>query len=88
MLNATDADPEVVADVVRYGTCETAIALAELDVRLRLRKEPARSAQKQLVLCNATLFPHIYCIFRRIVALFIGIALPERAYSGLQRVKT
>ena len=37
LLNATDADSEVVADFVRYGACETAIAPAELDAWLRFR---------------------------------------------------
>ena len=88
LLNATDANPEVVADLVRYRTCETAIASTELDAWLRFRKEPARCVQKPLVLCNATLFPHIKRILCRVAALFIGIASVERTYAGLQRIKT
>ena len=88
LLNATNADTVVVADLARCRTCVTAIASAELDAWLRFRKAPAPSAQKQLVLCNARLFPHIKRIFRRIVALFIGTASVERTFSGLQRIKT
>ena len=46
----------IVADLARYGACETAIAPAEWDVWLRFRKEPASSAPEQLILCNATPF--------------------------------
>ena len=76
LLNATDADSEVAANLVRYGACKAALAPAELD------------AQQQLVLCNATLFPHIKRILCRVAALFIGIASVERTYAGLQRIKT